>query len=71
MIRRLLNVLMEPLLRVRLFVAWYDFWIGVYWDRKRRWLYLCPLPMIGLIINCGPWGWEHMDYDEWQPGGPR
>jgi hypothetical protein len=28
------------------FIAWYDFWVGAYWDRTNRVLYVCPLPMI-------------------------
>lgn len=26
--------------------AWYDMWIGAYWDKRKRILYICPLPMI-------------------------
>lgn len=24
---------------------WYDIWVGAYWDRINKTLYLCPLPM--------------------------
>lgn len=35
----------------RLFFAWYDVWIGAYWDQKNRLLYICPVPMIGVRIT--------------------
>ncbi len=38
-------------MRVRLLFAWYDLWIGAYWDAPRRRLYVLPLPMIGLRID--------------------
>lgn len=31
--------------------AWYDLWIGAYWDRKRRVLYVCPLPTILFVFG--------------------
>jgi len=31
-------------MRVKFFFALYDFWIGVFWDRKNKILYICPLP---------------------------
>jgi hypothetical protein len=31
--------------------AWYDIWIGAYWDRERRRLYVLPLPMLGIVIQ--------------------
>lgn len=34
-------------------VAWYDFWVGAFWDRSRRRLYLLPLPMVGVVIDFG------------------
>jgi len=31
--------------------AWYDFWVGVFWDRESRKLYVLPLPCIGVVIQ--------------------
>jgi hypothetical protein len=33
-------------MKVRFQFAWYDLWIGAYWDRKQRVLFVCPLPML-------------------------
>ena len=37
--------------RVRVFFAWYDLWVGAYWDRKARTLYVCPLPCVVVQIG--------------------
>lgn len=37
--------------RVRLLFAWYDMWVGMYWDRDWKRAYLLPLPMLGLCID--------------------
>jgi hypothetical protein len=34
--------------------AWYDFWVGAYWSRKDRRLYVLPLPMVGFVLDFGP-----------------
>jgi hypothetical protein len=31
--------------------AWWDCWIGAYWDRRMRSLYILPIPCIGLVIR--------------------
>lgn len=35
---------------IRPIFAWYDFWVGVYWDRERRRLYVLPIPCFGFVI---------------------
>lgn len=31
--------------------AWYDIWVGAYFDRAKNWLYILPLPMVGIILK--------------------
>lgn len=38
---------------VRAVFAWYDFWIGAFWDRSKRRLYLFPIPCFGLVLDFG------------------
>lgn len=38
-------------MKIRLLFAWYGIWVGAYWDRKSRDLYLLPIPMLGVVIH--------------------
>ena len=37
--------------RLHLIVAWYDAWVGAFWDGEKRRLYLFPVPCVGLRID--------------------
>jgi hypothetical protein len=36
---------------MKLIFAWYDFWIGAYFDRASKRLYVFPVPMVGIVID--------------------
>lgn len=38
-------------MRVKPIFAWYDFWIGAFYDRAKRRLYIFPLPMFGFYVD--------------------
>lgn len=38
---------------------WYDIWIGAYWDRDNKKLYVCPLPMV--VFSFKFWTQERME----------
>ncbi len=38
-------------MNIRPIFAWYDLWVGVFWDANKRRLYILPLPCIGVVIQ--------------------
>lgn len=36
--------------KIKIFVAWYDLWIGIFIDRKAKAIYVCLLPTIVIKI---------------------
>lgn len=40
-------------MKIKLFFAWYDFWIGWFYDKNKRILYVCPIPMFVIKLDFG------------------
>ena len=40
-------------MKIRPIFAWYDLWVGAFWDAKKRRLYILPLPCIGIVLQFG------------------
>ena len=38
-------------MRVKPVFKWFDFWVGLYYDTKRKRLYILPVPMVGIYIE--------------------
>ena len=38
-------------IKLKFIFAWYDIWIGFFYDKKKNWLYFFPLPTLGIIIK--------------------
>jgi hypothetical protein len=40
-------------MKVRVFWAWYDFYVGWYWSTKKRTLYLVLIPTVVIALEFG------------------
>ena len=39
------------LMKIKPVFAWYDFWVGLFWDSRKRRLYIFPLPTLGFQVD--------------------
>lgn len=54
-------------MKAQLFFAWFDFWVGLFWDKKKSTLYILALPMIGVRIRIIPKGYKIINLSPWMP----
>jgi hypothetical protein len=38
-------------MRIKPIFAWYDIWIGMFWDTRKRKLYILPVPCLGIVMD--------------------
>lgn len=38
-------------MKIRLIFAWYDLWVGVFIDRKKKMVYIFPVPCLGVVVS--------------------
>lgn len=38
-------------MKIRPVFAWYDMWVGVFYDRSKRRVWIFPVPMLGVVVD--------------------
>lgn len=38
-------------MKIKFIFAWYDFWIGMFWDQNKKRLYILPIPCVGVVLD--------------------
>jgi len=38
-------------MRAGFIAAWYDFWVGAFYDQRKRRLYIFPVPCLGFWVE--------------------
>lgn len=38
-------------MKVKIIFKWFDFWVGLFYDIKKKCLYIFPVPMVGIKIT--------------------
>ena len=59
---------MKSLSRMSLAFAWYDLWVGAFYDRKARVLYVCPFPTLLLTYRRPAGPSVHGTTPDWRAG---
>jgi hypothetical protein len=38
-------------MRIKFIFAWYDFWVGFFFDIEKKKVYFFPVPMLGILFE--------------------
>ena len=69
-VEEIMNEIKKKKVKISIFFAWYDIWIGAYWNDLAKVLYICPIPMICIRIDMYWWFYvmgevkEKTEYEE-------
>lgn len=48
-------------MKITFLFAWYDLWVGIFYDKDKRKLYVLPIPCVGVIIHFNKKEISHTD----------